>query len=141
MEILLSLAVGVLVACGIYLLLSRNLIRLVLGLSLLSNAFNLIVFTAGRLSRAVPPLIPEGAETAPAAAANPLPQALILTAIVIGFGLLAFALVLTFRAYQRLETVDTAAMRDAEPPQPETARLPGTAPARRVTEVGRGGHP
>jgi len=118
MNILLPLIVGVLVACAAYLLLSRNLVRVVFGLALISNAANLALFAAGRLSRAVPPVVPEGATVLPAAAANPLAQALILTAVVIGFGVLTFAFVLTYRAYQKLGTMDTAAMRHAEPPVP-----------------------
>lgn len=115
MDYALTLLIGLLVVCSIYLMLSRNLVRVVLGLSLLSNAVNLIIFVSGRLTRAIPPLIAEGATLAPEGYANPLPQALVLTAIVIGFGLTAFALVLTYRAYQELGTVDTTAMRHAEP--------------------------
>ncbi|KJS45417.1 MAG: hypothetical protein VR70_00640 [Rhodospirillaceae bacterium BRH_c57] len=115
MDFVLPVLIGVLVACSIYLMLSRNLVRVVLGLSLLSNAVNLIIFTSGRLTRAIPPLVAEGGTLPPEGYANPLPQALVLTAIVIGFGLLAFALVLTYRAYQELGTVDTTAMRHAEP--------------------------
>lgn len=115
MDFVVAVLIGVIVACSIYLMLSRNLVRLVLGLSLLSNAVNLVIFTSGRLSRAVPPLVEEGGLLPPEGYANPLPQALVLTAIVIGFGLLAFALVLTYRAYQDLGTVDTTAMRVAEP--------------------------
>ena len=120
MDFLLPLLIGVIVACSIYLILSRNLVRVVLGLSLLSNAVNLIIFASGRVTRAIPPLIAEGQVLPPDGYANPLPQALILTAIVIGFGLLAFALVLTYRAYQELHTVDTTAMREAEPVSEES---------------------
>jgi multicomponent Na+:H+ antiporter subunit C len=115
MDLAVSVLTGILIACSIYLMLSRNLVRVVLGLSLLSNAVNLIIFVSGRLTRAIPPLIAEGGTVAPDGYANPLPQALVLTAIVIGFGLLAFALVLTYRSYQELGTVDTTAMRHAEP--------------------------
>lgn len=115
MDYALTLLIGLLVVCSIYLMLSRNLVRVVLGLSLLSNAVNLVIFVSGRLTRAIPPLIAEGSTVPPEGYANPLPQALVLTAIVIGFGLTAFALVLTYRAYQELGTVDTTAMRVAEP--------------------------
>ncbi|MFA7428971.1 MAG: Na+/H+ antiporter subunit C [Rhodospirillaceae bacterium] len=115
MDLVLPILTGVLIACSTYLMLSRNLVRVVLGLSLLSNAVNLIIFASGRVTRAIPPLIAEGGTLPPDGYANPLPQALVLTAIVIGFGLLAFALVLTYRSYQELGTVDTTAMRHAEP--------------------------
>ena len=124
MEGVLALLVGVLVAASVYLMLARNVLRFLFGLVLLSNAANLTIFAAGRLTRATPPLVPEGL-TAPAeTVANALPQALVLTAIVIGFGLLAFALVLVYRGYQVLGTLDSDAMRHAEPDkrsQPESA--------------------
>ena len=115
METVLSIAIGVLYAAATYLLLGRTLIRLVVGVFVLSNATNLLIFTAGRLTREVPPLIPEGGGPLPETVANPLPQALILTAIVIGFALFAFILVLTWRCWQELGTLDTDRMRAAEP--------------------------
>ncbi len=118
METILSVIVGVLVSGSVYLMLSRNLVKFLFGLILLSNAANLLIFTAGRLTWAAPPLIAEGATTPAGDVANALPQALILTAIVISFGLLAFALVLAYRAYEELGTVDTEAMRVAEPVEP-----------------------
>lgn len=122
METLLALACGALAAASVYLLLSRNALRIVLGLVVLSNAANLSLFLAGRLSAGIPPIIPPGALVPPEAAANPLPQALVLTAIVIGFALIAFVLVLLGGTYRRLGTVDTEAMRLAEP---ETAPKSG----------------
>ena len=101
MEIVVAIVAGVLVAGGIYLLLSRAMIRLVLGVVLLGNGVNLLILTAGRLTHATPPLVATGQAGPAAGAANPLPQALILTAIVIGFALFAYLAVLTFRAYQR----------------------------------------
>jgi multicomponent Na+:H+ antiporter subunit C len=86
-----------------------------LGIAILGNAVNLLLFTAGRVTREVPPIIPAGADTLGMDAANPLPQALILTAIVISFSFLAFLLVLTYRAYQDLKTDNTGEMRVAEP--------------------------
>ncbi|KUJ83460.1 cation:proton antiporter [Microbulbifer flavimaris] len=115
METALAMVVGILIATGVYLMLARNLLRYLFGLILLSNAANLAIFTAGRLTRASPPLIPEGLQAPEVAVANPLPQALILTAIVIGFGLLAFALALIVRAYRQLGTLDADTMRVAEP--------------------------
>ena len=131
METVLALMIGVLVAAGIYQMLARNVLRFLFGLVLLSNAANLTIFVAGRLVRAEPPLVPEGLAAPPVMVANALPQALILTAIVIGFGLLAFALVLVYRGYQSLGTLDSDAMRVAEPePLGPAEAAPGSGPAR-----------
>jgi multicomponent Na+:H+ antiporter subunit C len=115
MEPLLAILVGLFFAAAIYLMLSRFSISIMLGIAILGNAVNLLLFTSGRLTREVPPIIPGGLDALPAGAANPLPQALILTAIVISFSFLAFLLVLTYRAYQDLGTDDTSEMRAAEP--------------------------
>ena len=98
MEALLALTIGVLVAAAVYLMLSGHVLRFIFGLVLISNAANLMIFTAGRLTEGAPPLIPEGADAPAGLVANALPQALVLTAIVIGFGLFAFALTLVWRA-------------------------------------------
>jgi multicomponent Na+:H+ antiporter subunit C len=105
MEPLLAVAIGALFASGTYLLLRPNLLRLIIGLMLLGNAVNLLIFTAGRITRGNPPLVPEGATAPLEAVANPLPQALILTAIVISLGLVAFALALLHRGYSILGTM------------------------------------
>lgn len=107
MESALALLVGAIAAGGLYLLLQRNLLRFVVGLILFSGAVNLLIFTAGRVVRGAPPLIPEGASIPVGEVANALPQALILTAIVISFGLTAFALVLLLRVFQSLGTLNT----------------------------------
>jgi multicomponent Na+:H+ antiporter subunit C len=114
MEPVFALAFGVMVAVAAYLLMSRNVLRVVLGLLVLGNATNLSIFLAGRMGSRTPPLITAG-ETALVGGANPLPQALILTAIVISFSLVAFTTVLFESAHRRLGTVDTDAMREAEP--------------------------
>lgn len=106
MEILLALASGVLYACGIYMLLRRRLAQLIIGIGLLSNGTNLLIFTAGGLTRARPPVVPAGAQTLIEPYADPVPQALVLTAIVIGFGLLAFSLVLADRVHVTVGTDD-----------------------------------
>jgi multicomponent Na+:H+ antiporter subunit C len=111
-----AILVGIMVAGAVYLILGRNLIRFIFGLVLASNAVNLLLFTGGRLADQRPPLIPEGASTPLGPVANALPQALMLTAIVIGFALLVFIFVLFYRAYQEIGTVDTEFMRLAEPP-------------------------
>ena len=109
-----AVLVGVMVAASVFLILDRNLIRFIFGLVLAGNAINLLIFTVGRLNSQRPPLIPDTATAVQEPFANALPQALILTAIVIGFALLSFIFVLFYRAYQNLGTVDTELMRAAE---------------------------
>ncbi len=111
MTLLLGLVVGVLFGCGVYLLLQRSLGQLLVGLVLLGNAVNLAVFVAGRITRAAPPLTALGETTPPAGAADPLPQALVLTAIVIGFALLSFAAALMWRLHDAAQDDDPDAMR------------------------------
>ncbi|MEM9105314.1 MAG: Na+/H+ antiporter subunit C [Pseudomonadota bacterium] len=116
MEALMAILVGVFFTVAIYLFLSKHIIRILLGAAILSNAVNLLIFTSGRLTREVPPILSMDAPPSDVMiTANPLPQALILTAIVIAFSFFAFLLVLGYRAYQELETDDTTEMRFAEP--------------------------
>lgn len=115
MEATFAIVVGFLFAITAYLLLSGSMIRLLLAIFVLGNATHLLIFVTGRLTQDAPPLIPSALKVAEDAIANPLPQALILTAIVISFSLFSFLLVLAYRAYQSLGTVDTDKMRDAEP--------------------------
>ncbi len=114
MEILPAVVIGALYAAGLYLMMRRSVVKLILGLGLLGHAANLLIFTLGRLTRGQPPLIPPGADKLAAPTADPLPQALILTAIVIGFGVQAFAIVLFKQVYRILATDDVAQMRDAD---------------------------
>ena len=93
MEALLAIAIGLLTACGIFLMLRARTFPLILGLTLLSYAVNLFLFASGRLRMNVPPLIRDGASYT-----DPLPQALVLTAIVIGFGMTAYLVMLSLRA-------------------------------------------
>ena len=94
MEALVALVAGVLAACGVYLLLRARTYPVVLGLTLLSYAVNVLLFAMGRLSTGAPPLI----DAAAPGYVDPLPQALVLTAIVIGFAMTAFVVVLALRA-------------------------------------------
>jgi multicomponent Na+:H+ antiporter subunit C len=105
MELLLAVVAGVLYATGLYLMLRRRLAQLIVGLSLLASGSNILIFTAAGLTRGRPPLIPEGASIVPPVA-DPVPQSLILTAIVIGFGVLAFSLVLAHRVNRSAATDD-----------------------------------
>lgn len=114
MEVVLALLAGFLVASGAYLMMSGKTLPYLFGLTMISNAANLLIFGSGRLTYGAPPLVPAGATTVEGAA-NALPQALILTAIVIGFGLLVFALALAYRSYFALGTTEMDDMRDAEP--------------------------
>lgn len=115
METALAVLSGSLVAGGVYLLLSQNLVRMLFGLIMLSNAVNLVIFTAGGLTHQKPALISGDQIMAGTDVANALPQALILTAIVIGFALLVFIFVLFYRSYETLNTIDTRQMPENQP--------------------------
>ena len=116
MDYVVAALAGVFFTAAIYLMLSRAIVRMLLGLVLLGNAVNLTILVAGRLTRFIPPIALGSAHAPLPGGANPLPQALILTAIVIGFAMFSFLLVLGYRAYQSLEADDTDQMRVAEPP-------------------------
>lgn len=100
MEALLSLLIGILTSTGVYLLLRAQTFPVVLGLTLLSYAVNLFLFATGRLVVGQPPIITTG----PAGYTDPLPQALVLTAIVIGFAMTAFVIMLALKARAELGT-------------------------------------
>lgn len=105
-----SFAVGILFAVGVYLILSRSLLRIVLGTSLLTHGVHLLLLTMSRLKTGAAPLLGEAAGTY----ADPLPQALILTSIVISFGVTAFFFVLAYKAYRNLGTDDMEQLRGQE---------------------------
>ena len=98
MTVIAAITIGVLYATGTYLLLQRTLTRIILGLALMGHGANLLLITASG-PRGAPPLVEEGA-TATGQMADPLPQALALTAIVITFGVVAFLLALSYRSWQ-----------------------------------------
>jgi len=106
MEDVLPFLIGGLYAGGMYLILHRSFVKLIIGLIILGHASNLLLFTISRVTRASPPLIPDGADTILVEYADPVPQALVLTAIVIGFGIQAFAIVLIKLGYQTAQTDD-----------------------------------
>ena len=93
MEALLASAIGILAACGVFLLLRARTFPVILGLTMLSYAVNLFLFASGRLALNTPPLLRNYDRYA-----DPLPQALVLTAIVIGFGMTAYLIMLSLRA-------------------------------------------
>jgi len=99
MEALLAIAVGVLSACGVFLILRARTFPVLLGLTLLSYAVNLFLFASGHLRLDAAPLIRVGASYT-----DPLPQALVLTAIVIGFGMTAYLAMLALRALSEAGT-------------------------------------
>ncbi|MGW9231270.1 Na+/H+ antiporter subunit C [Pseudorhizobium sp. NPDC055634] len=115
MEAIFAILIGVFFSAAIYLMQSKYSVRILLGIAIFGNAVNLLLFTAGRITREVPPIILPGTDVLPMTTANPLPQALILTAIVISFSFFCFLLVLTYRGYQELGTDNTDEMRLAEP--------------------------
>ncbi|MGG0740771.1 Na(+)/H(+) antiporter subunit C [Niallia taxi] len=100
MEIIMLFVIGILFMCATYLMLSKSLLRIIVGTGLLSHGAHLLILTMGGLKKGDAPLLGENA----AAYTDPIPQALILTAIVISFGVTAFFLVLAYRAYQELGT-------------------------------------
>jgi multicomponent Na+:H+ antiporter subunit C len=114
MELVLAVLVGGLFAASAYLLMRRSIIKIVLGLAMLSHAVHLLIFTAGGLRRASPPLVANGATRLADSTADPLPQALILTAIVISFGVIAFALALVQRTCATVGTDDLDVMRSTD---------------------------
>jgi len=116
MALLLALLFGLLLGSAVYLLLARSLPRIILGLLLLGNAVNIAIMASGRVLGTAPPLVAAGAEALAVGAANPLPQALVLTAIVISFGLTAFVMVLAWAVWRQDGTLDPEALRRAEPP-------------------------
>ncbi len=110
MELVLAIVAGSLYGCGLYLMLRRRLAQLIIGLSLLANGSNVLIFAAAGVTRGRPPIIGDAAASA-APFADPVPQSLILTSIVIGFGVLAFALVLAHRVHASAGSDDIDAIR------------------------------
>lgn len=119
MEALIAIVIGVLVSCGVYLLLRARTFPVILGLTLLSYGVNLFIFVMGRLRTGAPAVIGKGEATINHYA-DPLPQALVLTAIVIGFAMTAFLLVLALRARAELgnDHVDGTAGLGEKPVKP-----------------------
>lgn len=130
MALLLAITAGVLFAAGLFLVLRRSLVKILVGLLLLGYAVNLLLFTSASLVPGRPPIL---AGDAPQAVADPVPQALILTAIVISFGVTAFAVSLVRQVNQVIGTDDTNALRCTDiacefPPQVELEALDELAP-------------
>ncbi|ATH92971.1 MULTISPECIES: Na(+)/H(+) antiporter subunit C [Bacillus] len=107
MEILMAFIVGILFTAATYLMLSKSLLRVIIGTAVLSHGVHLLLLTMGGLKKGAPPILKNDT----ASYVDPIPQALILTAIVIAFGVTSFLLVMAFRAYQELKMDDMEQMR------------------------------
>ncbi|HLR40515.1 MAG TPA: Na(+)/H(+) antiporter subunit C [Virgibacillus sp.] len=107
MELVMAIVIGVLFTAAVYLILSKSLLRIVFGTGLLSHGAHLLLLTMGGLGGTAPPVIADGVSDY----ADPLPQALILTAIVISFGVTAFILVLAYKTYSKHQTDNMDLMR------------------------------
>jgi len=109
MEYLLIFLIGLLYSSGIYLMLRKSMVKLLLGLILLGNGANILIFLMGDIAKGHPPIISKDASIFTQMYADPVPQSLILTAIVISFGLQSFAIILLKRVYQmtRSDNLDT----------------------------------
>jgi len=110
MEILMAIVIGVLFMSATYLMLSKSLLRIIVGTGLLSHGAHLLLITMGGLKTGAAPLLGENAPSY----VDPIPQALILMSIVISFGVTAFFLVLAYRTYQELGTDNTEELRGTE---------------------------
>lgn len=144
MEAVVAAAIGILTACGVFLMLRARTFPVVLGLTLLSYAVNLFLFASGRLMLGAPPLIRDGGHYT-----DPLPQALVLTAIVIGFGMTAYLVMLALRALAESgdDHVDARGVAtSAGPPQGRRDQQGGAGEAREPSSPpssggGAGGRP
>lgn len=110
MEWVMSVAAGVLFAVATYLILSKSVLRVVLGLSLISHGAHILLLTMGGLKRGASPVLDQES----AVYTDPLPQAFILTAIVINFGVTAVLLVLAYRSYRALQTDDLEQFKETQ---------------------------
>lgn len=114
MELILAITIGIMYAAGVYLMLRRSIIKLILGMIFLGNATNLIIFAAGGLTKAAPSFLTKNNEALAGNIADPLPQALVLTAIVIGLGFVAFAIVLKYKFWQVTGTDDLDQLKETD---------------------------
>jgi multicomponent Na+:H+ antiporter subunit C len=113
-EVVTAVAVGILFASAIFLMLRRSLMRLIVGLAIIGHAVNLMIFSSGGVSARPAPLVDAGALMPVAGHADPLPQALVLTAIVISFGMRAFTVILVLRSNDTFGSDDVDKLRRTE---------------------------
>ena len=116
MEILLAILVGVLYTAGVYMLLRRSILKFIIGILFLSNATNLLLFLAAGIVPGEPVFIDE-ADTLTENLADPLPQALVLTAVVIGFGIVVYLLAVKYRLFYETQTDDLDQLKPTEEEQ------------------------
>lgn len=114
MELLFAIIAGILFTSGFYMILRRSLVKVLLGLIFLGNAGNILIFSVARITKGIPPFIPGSTDTLADPYADPLPQALILTAIVIGFGTQAFAIALFKKVYKNQGDDDLDKLRSTD---------------------------
>lgn len=114
MELVLVFIIGLMQAGGVYMLLRRSMFKMIIGLILLGNGANLLIFLLGRLVKGHPPVMADGMKVFADIYADPLPQAVILTAIVIGFGLQSFAIILIKKVYKVIQTDDLDELNSSE---------------------------
>ena len=107
MEIILAIITGVLYASGVYMIMRRSMVKLILGIILLGNGVNLLIFLLGRITKGEPPIIDSTKKVLEGVYADPVPQALILTAIVVSFGSFSLLLAMVNIASRRYDTVDS----------------------------------
>lgn len=112
---ILAVAIGICGGAAVWLVLARDWVRIIAGLALGGTAVNLLVLLAGRIDSGVPAILASGEQVLAANAANPLPQALVLTAIVIGFAFVCFGLVLVLALLAKRPQQDANTLVDAEP--------------------------
>lgn len=105
MEIILAILVGVLYTAGVYMVLRRSILKFIIGLIFLSNATNLLVFISSGIEAGQPAFV-DGTTTDTSMLSDPLPQALVLTAIVIGFGIVVFTMALKYKFFETTGTDD-----------------------------------
>ena len=114
METLMAVVAGTLYAGGLYMMMRRSMVKLIIGLALLSHGANILIFLMGGLIRGRPALISADAVSGAQNISDPVPQALILTAIVIGFAVQAFAVVLIRKVNQVVKTDDLDQLQSTE---------------------------
>ena len=124
MEVILAIAIGILGGSGVWLVLRPRTFQVLMGLSLLSYAVNLFIFAMGSLAHDKEPIVQPGLLPNLDNYTDPLPQALVLTAIVIGFALMCFALVLVMQLVRRVGTDDALALRLVEPEPADPVKPP-----------------
>ncbi|PLW98631.1 MAG: cation:proton antiporter [Marinilabiliales bacterium] len=115
MEIILAILTGVLYTAGVYMLLRRSILKFIIGIIFLSNATNLLVFLAAGIVQGSPAFV-DGKAADSSLIADPLPQALVLTAIVIGLGIIVFTLALKYKYFQLTGTDDLDQVKQTDKP-------------------------